>query len=114
MLVVDPFVGLARDFGPIHQNTIPSMRPQAAAQGKAARPGFLTELQAQAGVGGMQLADQFEHVVVLSADDPVTPHFGRIRWGQADGDGIIMHVQPNAQDGAFGGHGGCGFGAEGP
>ena len=113
MLVVDPFVELAQEFGRIHQDAVLSGRLQTAAQDKAARPGFVTELQAQAGVGGMQLASQFEYVVVLPADDPVTPHFSRIRWCQADGDGIIMHVQPNAQDGAFGGHVGCGFWAGG-
>ncbi len=46
---------------------------------------------------------EFEHVVMLPANDPVTSHFGPIGRREAYRDGIVMHVQSNKQDLAFDG-----------
>ena len=43
--------------------------------------------------------DQLEHVVVLAANDPVTPHFRAVRRRERHGDGIVMHVQAEEQRG---------------
>ena len=73
---LDAFTGLARDFGGAYQDAVPAVRLQTAAQRKAARPGFVTELHRGGRMGSLQFVGQFEHVVMLPADDPVTPDFG--------------------------------------
>jgi len=40
---------------------------------------------------------------MFPADDPVPADFGRIGGRNRDGDRIVMHVQSDEQDGAFGG-----------
>ena len=99
---LDPLAGFAGDLGGTDQDAVQSVRPQAAAQGKAARPRFVTELQRQAGLGGLKFMGQFEHVVMLPADDPVTPHFNGIGRREAHRNGIVVHVQAEEQAGAFG------------
>jgi len=46
-------------------------------------------------MGGLEFFDELEHVVMLPADDPVTPHFGRIRRREAHRNRVVIHVQPN-------------------
>jgi hypothetical protein len=52
-------------------------------------------------MGGLKFFNQLEHVVVFPADDPVSPHLGRIAGRNRDGDRIVMHVQSDEQDGRF-------------
>jgi len=93
--------GLRRHFRGTHENAVPSVRLQTAAQGKAARPGFVTEFQEPSGVGLRQFFGQLDHVLMFATDDPVTANFDGIRRRKAHRDGIVMHVQPDEQDGAF-------------
>ena len=58
---------------------------------------------------GLQLLDQLEHVIVLAADDAVTPQFGGIRGGERDGDGVAVHIQAEEQGWAGRGVGGGSF-----
>jgi hypothetical protein len=60
-------------------------------------------------MGSLKFMGEFEHVLMFAADDPVTPHFNGIGRGQAHGDGVVMHVQANAQGGSAGGHRSNGF-----
>jgi hypothetical protein len=55
-----------------YQDAVHSVRTQAAAQGKTARPGFVTELQDRSGMGGLEFFAELEHVIVFPADDPIT------------------------------------------
>ena len=52
-------------------------------------------------MGRLEFLDELEHVVVFPADDPVSPHLGRITGRDRDGDRIVVHVQPDEQDGRF-------------
>ena len=54
-------------------------------------------------MGGREFFGQLEHVVMLAADDPITAHLGRVRRREAHRNGVVVHVQANEQDGAFGG-----------
>ena len=64
---------------------------------------------------------QFEHVVMLPADDPVTPHFNGIGRREAHRDGVVVPIQADEQHWALGcrrslqegggGQRGSGFGA---
>jgi hypothetical protein len=52
-------------------------------------------------MGGLKFFDELEHVIMFPADDPIPPHFGRITGRDRDGDRIVVHVQPDEQDGRF-------------
>ena len=117
---LDPLAGFARHFRGTDQNAVPAVRPQTAAEGKAAGSGLVTELQARSGMGGLKFMGQFEHVVMLATDDPVTAHFGRIGRREAHRDRVVMHVQSDEKAGTVdgrlrsaqenaGGHRGGGF-----
>jgi hypothetical protein len=67
--------------------------PQATAERKPARPGFVAELQDRSGMGGLKLFNEFEHVVMFPADDPIPPHFARITGRYRHGNRVVMHVQ---------------------
>ena len=47
---------------------------------------------------GGEFFDQAQHVIVTSADDAVTLHFGALAWSERAGDGVIVHVQANVKD----------------
>ena len=70
MLVVDPLVELAQEFGRIQQDAVLSGRLQTAAQDKAARPGFVKELQGGAGMGFRQF---FGHLSTSLSLPPMIP-----------------------------------------
>ena len=53
---------------------------------------------------GLEFGEEFEHVIMLPADDPVTAaDLDRIRWCQTDGDGIGVNIKTGEQDGVVGG-----------
>jgi hypothetical protein len=66
-----PFTRFARHLGRTHQNTIHPVRLQAAAQGKPARPRFITNLQGRSGMGGHEFFDQLKHAVMFP---PMIPY----------------------------------------
>jgi hypothetical protein len=90
---LDPLARLAWHLRWADQYTVQSVRAQAAAQGKSPRPGFGAQLQSRPGMGGLEFFDQLEHVVMFPAENPVTPHLGRIRRRQRHGDRVVVHVQ---------------------
>ena len=49
-----------------------------------------------------QFFGQLQDVLMLAADDPVTADFRRVGRREAHGDGIVVHIQSNEQEGAFG------------
>jgi hypothetical protein len=53
-------------------------------------------------MGLRQFFGQLQHVVMLPADDPVTSHFRRIGRREAHRNGVVVHVQADEQDRAFG------------
>ena len=70
------------------------------------RTGFVTTAQFGARMCGLEFGEEFEHVIMLPADDPVTADLDRIRWCQTDGDGIGVNIKTGEQDGPWVGAGG--------
>ena len=100
---LDAVAGLARDLGRGDENANIAVPVQAAGEGKPMRTGFITTAQFGARMCGLEFGEEFEHVIMLPADDPVTADLDRIRWCQTDGDGIGVNIKTGEQDGAVGG-----------
>ena len=99
---LDAVAGLARDLGRGDENANIAVPVQAAGEGKPMRTGFVTTAQFGAWMRGLELGEEFEHVVMGAADDPVTADLDRIRWCQTDGDGIGVNIKTGEQDGGVG------------
>ena len=100
---LDAVAGLARNLGRGDENANIAVPVQAAGEGKPMRTGFVTTAQFGARMCGLEFGEEFEHVIMLPADDPVTADLDRIRWCQTDGDGIGVNIKTGEQDGAVGG-----------
>src|ERR1035437_9096335 len=103
---VDAVAGRAGNLGGGDENANIAVPVQAAGEGKPMRSGFITAAQFGARMGGLEFGEEFEHVVMRAADDPVTPDLGGVRRGQTHGDGIGVHIKTAEQDAAVGGGGG--------
>src|ERR1035438_3032480 len=73
------------------------------------RTGFVTTAQFGARMRGLQFGEEFKHVVMRAANDPVTPDLGGIRGRETHGDGVGVNVQPDEEDPPVGG---CGWSPE--
>jgi hypothetical protein len=107
---LDAVARLSRHFGRRDNDALRSMLPDEPAQRIPPWPRLVTTLQCRVGMRCLQFLDQPQHVVVLPADDPITPHLRAVRRGQRHGDGIVVNIQPDEQDAATQ-HAGLGHGS---
>ena len=78
------------------------MGAEETAERVAAWAGFVAEFQESVRMGGPQLVEKFEDVVVGTADDAVAADLGGVGGGDGDGDGIVVDIQADEECGGAG------------
>lgn len=100
---LDAVAGLAGNLGGGDENATITVPVQAAGEGKPMRSGFVSTAQFGARMRGLEFGEEFEHVVMGAADDPVTPNLGGVRRRETHGDGIGVNIKTGEQDAGVGG-----------
>src|SRR5450631_103223 len=100
---LDAVAGLARDLGRGDENANIAVPVEAAGEGKPMRSGFVTTAQFGAWMRGLELGEEFEHIVMGATDNAVTPDLRRIGRRETDGDGIGVNIKTGEQDAVVGG-----------
>ena len=100
---LDAVTRLAWNLGRGEEHAMITVPVEAPGEGKPMWSGFVTTAQFGAGMRGLKFGEEFEHVIMRAADDPVTADLGRIRRRQTHGDGIGVHIKTGEQDASVGG-----------